>query len=389
MRHNRSLITAAAFGALALNGMTLTYIGTCLPAIQTYLGISIAEAGLLMATIQAGFTFFSLLAGILSDTLRRERIITAGCLLLSGASVLFCLLPSFLVNIGIIALMGAGIGCILSGTNTLLVGFYPARKGAILNIHHIFFGLGCLVGPLLAGYLIAHGSRWHLGFVIMSVLLALLAVLFFIAGGEYHPSSGKDVFGSEVSRLLKDRMFQVILLVNALAMGTQVTILLLGVTFLVEAKGCSLATAGITLSIFSAGIMLGRLLCSRLTMSIDHTTIILTLLWLQMVTLILAWYGETWLAVTAVGLSGLTFSGIYPTSLALSGALFHRVQGSALGILTTMGGIGSIILCWLTGYIADLTNINTGFSVMILACFMALLLFQVNHKALGRRESAG
>ncbi len=388
MLPNRSLMTGAAFAALALNGMTLSFIGTSLPAIQAFLGISIAQAGLLMATIQAGFTIFSLVAGILSDALRRERIVMTGCLLLSGASMLFCALPSFPVNIVIIACMGAGIGCIVSGTNSLLVGFYPTRKGTILNTHHVFFGLGCLVGPLFAGYLIAHGNGWRLGFVAMSAVLTLVGMLFFAAGGErYHPHN-VAVFGKEVGNLLKDKSFQIILLVNGLAIGSQVTILLLGVTFLIEAKGCSVSTAGITLSVFSAFIMLGRLVCSRLTMLLGHTTIILALLWLQLLTLVLAWYGGTWLAVVAIGLSGFTFSGIYPTSLALSGTLFPKVQGSALGILSTTGGLGSIVLCWLTAFVAGLTNLNTGFSVMILASFLALLVFQVNRSSLRSYESA-
>ena len=79
----------------------------------------------------------------------------------------------------------------------------------------------------------------------------------------------------------------------------------------------------------------------------------------------------------AIALSGFTFSGIFPTALALTGFLFPDVEGSALGILSTMGSLGSVVLFWLTGYVADLIDMDSGFMVMILACFSALVLFQI------------
>ncbi len=158
MVNTRSFLTLAAFLSLALNGMILTSLGTSLPAVQKFLSIDINQAGILMAVLQAGLTLFSLLAGILSDYCRRERILLAGCLLLCLATISFCTTDSYGVNVQLIFVMGAGIGCILSGSNTLLISLYPARKGSILNIHHVFFGLGSLLGPLLIGYLISHGK---------------------------------------------------------------------------------------------------------------------------------------------------------------------------------------------------------------------------------------
>ena len=195
------------------------------------------------------------------------------------------------------------------------------------------------------------------------------------------------LLGSQVGNLLKDRHFLVILAVCALAVGAQVTVMLLGVTFLIQAKQSTLSAAGSALSLFAVCMVLGRLACSRLTLSIRYSTIIITLLWLQAATLLLAWQGSGWFAILAIALSGFTFSGIFPTALALTGVLFPHVEGSALGILSTMGSLGSVVLCWLTGYVADLTDMGRGFMVIILACISALVLFQINYRVLNRRES--
>lgn len=389
MMKNRSLLTTAAFLALAINGLLLTYLGTCLPEVQKYLDIDISQAGKLMAVLQAGFTIFSLCAGILSDYYHRERILCGGCLLLGGASLFFCISTSYVINVILVFLMGAGIGCILSGSNTLLVTLYPDKKGTILNIHHIFFGLGSLVGPLLVAYLIAQKNMWREGFAGQALVLFLLSCYFLFSPKEQPSGQGRAGFSySQVKKLLKDNHFWTILVANGLAMGTQVTIMLLGVTFLLEAKGCSLTVAGTTLAVFSLFIMFGRLLCSRLTMVYRHSTIIFILLWLQLLTLCLAWLGNGWIAIFALALSGLGFSGVYPTMLALAGLYFPQVTGSALGILSTIGGLGSILLCWVTGYVASLTSMGRGFTVLVLACLTAVVLFGKNHNILCQRESA-
>ena len=386
MVDNRSMLTLAAFFSLALNGLVLTSMGTSLPLIQAYLGIDINQAGMLIAILQAGITIFSLIAGILTDHLRSDRILLSGCLLLGAASFAFCATTNYIANLPLVFVMGAGIGCILSGSNTLLINLYPVRKGRILNIHHIFFGLGSLAGPLLMGYLIVHGNLWREGFTAQAILLCLLATTFFYGGREKIQSQKKIQFFPQVQKLIKDRHFLVILLMNGLSMGTQVTILMLGVTYLIEEKMFTLPVASIALAAFSLCIMFGRLICSRLIMTLPHTTIILALLWLQLFMLSLSWYFHGWTAIVALAVSGLSFSGIYPTSLALTGALFPKVAGSALGILTTVGGLCCMLLSWLTAYTASLTDLGTGFIILILACLAALAVFQISYSALCQRE---
>lgn len=384
---NKAPVTTAAFVALALNGLTYAFMGTSLPAIQAHLEIGIEMAGTLMASFQTGVTAFSLIGGIMSDCIRRERILLAGCLLLCAGCLFLGAIASFAVTMIVVWCMGAGMGCILSGLNTLLVSLYPVRKGTILNIHHVFFGVGSLIGPLIMGYLITRGNQWREGFIGESVILLGLGVFFFFAGGKIPSTCKRSLLGSQVGNLLKDRHFLVILAVCALAVGAQVTVMLLGVTFLIQAKQSTLSAAGAALSLFAVCMVLGRLACSRLTLSIRYSTIIITLLWLQAATLLLAWQGSGWFAILAIALSGFTFSGIFPTALALTGVLFPHVEGSALGILSTMGSLGSVVLCWLTGYVADLTDMGRGFMVIILACISALVLFQINHRVLSRREA--
>lgn len=388
MINNRSLITSAAFFSLGINGLTFTFLGTSLPVIREYLNIGIEQAGHLMAMLQIGFTLFSLVGGVLSDSFRCERILMLGCLILGVSSLLFCTLPLFGFNLIIALIMGSGLGCILSGSNSLLIQLYPFRKGAILNIHHVFFGIGSLLGPLLMGYLIAGSMGWRSGYLGQGLILFLLAIVFFLTGREQPESLSRSKLTSHMSELIHDSEFKVILIVNSLTMGSQVALLLLGVTFLFETKGFSIFHAGIALSLYSVAMITGRLLCSRLVLRLRHATIIVILLWMQVTSLFFAWYSTGWIAFCSIVLCGFTISGIYPTSLALAGIFFPKVAGSALGLLSTVSGFGSIVICWLTAYVAGLTDMHMGFTVIVLACLIGLVLFQLRYRKLNEREDA-
>ncbi len=386
MSSKRFLVTTCAFTALALNGLTFTFIGASLPKVQADLMMSIATASIVMAFLQLGFSLFSLIAGILSDCIRSERILMIGCLLLGAGSFFFGLHTSHALNMIVALLMGAGLGCILSGSNTLLINLYPERKGAILNIHHVFFGVGSLLGPVMSSYLIHRELGWRPGFIGTTLFLVFLGGCFLIAGGQVPQRESNSAFKENVVQLFRDYQFVIILIVNTLAVGTQVAILLLGVTFLVEAKGSSLGMAGSALSFFALNMMIGRVICSRLTVITSHSFIVIVLLWLQVLCLVGAGLGTIWLAVVSLALSGMTISGVYPTSLALCGILFPEVKGSALGILTTMGGFGSMVLCWLIGQIAEVAGMSYGFFTLFLACVCALFVFQLNYRSLCTRE---
>jgi len=388
MKINMPLLTIASFTALGFNGLTFSFMGVSLPSIQTYLEITIEQAGTLMASLQTGFTIFTLLGGVFSDYFHREWILMAGCFLLCFGSLFLCIVPSYALGLLAVWFIGAGIGFILSGSNTLLVGLYPTRKGTILNVHHVFFSVGAIIGPALMGFLIIRGDHWRAGYIGAGIALLTLCLFFAFSQNKMAVNGGDSYQGNNgISNLLSEGKFMIILVVNFLTSGSLVVIMLFGAIFLIQAKQCSLGEAGAALSVFSIFMVVGRVACSRLTIRIKHASIVLVLLWLQVAMLLLIWLGSDWFALGGLAISGFTFSGTYPTLLALTSILFPQREGTALGLLSTMGGLGSITLCWLTGYVAGLTNIGIGFIVTILACSGALILFQIKYSALCRRET--
>jgi fucose permease len=379
MELNRTLITAGAFAALALNGMSFAFVGTSLPALRGFLSINVELAGNLMATFQAGFTLFTLAGGLMSDLMRRERVLLIGSLQLAVGAMLIGNWTAYVINLFIFFWFGMGAGLVLSGSNALLVGLYPGHKGLILNIHHVFFGLGSLVGPLIMGHLLSIGA-WLRGYQGLAAVSACVAVLFLWANNSRQITPVRRQFRSQVGGLLTAPNYLVLVGVSALAVGVQLALILLAVLYLTETKVLSIGMASTALSAFFVFLVLGRLICGRLSIYVGNAKIILVLLALQALTLFLIWRSTGAVSLVLVALNGLACSAIYPSLLALTSHLFKAVAGSALGILSTLAGLGSILICWLNGFVAQRTSVDAGFSILVAASCVALILFGLNFR---------
>jgi MFS transporter, FHS family, glucose/mannose:H+ symporter len=371
---NRLLITGATFSALSLVGMSYTFLGTSLPVARIFLNIEIERAGMLTAFLQLGFAITNIAGGILSDRMPREKVLAAGCVCLGFAAFLFGAWPLYSLNLLVATCMGIGAGLIQSGSNALLVGLYPERKGRILNLHHTLFALGSLIGPLIMGSLIARQMRWQYGFAGLGFSFLGLS-LFLVLAKSPKISAGAKVSLDQVGNLLRQRDFIVLILVCFLAIGAQFALLFFAVTYLKEAKGFSIGAASVGLSALLILLGVGRLTCGWLSTRIRNSKIILALLSFYLITLIVAWKGEGWVAGIGLIMTGLACSGIFPSLLALTGTLFHEVTGTALGILAMMSGLGGMSVCWITALISQRTTLGFGFITFILSSFVSLVLF--------------
>lgn len=386
MFDSRALITGAAFLASGLNGITFAFLGTSLPAMRAFMEIDFGQAGLFMAMMQAGLAVAALIGGLLSDIVRIEKVMMLGCLFLGGGSFFLGIGANFYTNLGMMALIGVGVGFAVSSSNALLVGMYQKRKGMILNVHHVFFGIGSLVGPLIMGSILVRDLRWQNAYSGLSLVMFGLFLVFSLVRLPASEQRGSSFSGNQVMALLADRFFLLITIIGALAIGTQFSVMLLAVSFLSEAKSISIANASIVLSLFFVGLVIGRLVCSRLSLYLCNSKILLFLTLFQAFMLLLVWLGDSRTSMVSVAFCGLACSGLYPCFLALTGTLYYRVSGTALGILTTTAGLGGIIICWLTGIVSEEANVQLGFIVPVLCSMIAFLVYTTIYRPLCSEE---
>jgi hypothetical protein len=172
---SRRWVTVAVLLALIVAAFEGTVVTTAMPTIVRDLGQ--AE---LFPWVFASFLLTStvgvLLCGRLADTVGRKPVFLGGMALFLLGSVLCGLAPSLGWLVAFRALQGMGAGAIQPIAMTIVSDLYELRERA--KMQGLFtgtWGTSSLVGPLLGGFLAAHGS-WRLVFWV-NVPVGLLAAL--------------------------------------------------------------------------------------------------------------------------------------------------------------------------------------------------------------------
>ncbi len=373
MVRNRILISTATFTSLSLLGFTFAFVGTLLPVMKLFFQINLSSAGLIIVTIQIGYAVFCFLGGIIANALGKVKTLMTGCLCLAIGSLLLGFYPIFWINLFILSLMGIGCGMIFISSNTLIIELFPTKRGTFLNVHHLCFAAASFTGPLIIGCILSSNLKWQFAFKGLSAMSFLLFLLFTVTQTD-HPSKTTRTNDYPVYYLLKNRVFRPLAVTGLLIIGAQFAVMYLAVTFLIEAKGFSITSAVWILSLFFLLLALGRIICSVLAAQMANTIILLFLFISTAVFLLLSWVSSGITSGIFLALTGLGFSGVFPGLLALTSLILpERLKGSALGVLSMLGGLGGVILAYITTSIAQRVGLYSGFLVIpAIAAFAAI-----------------
>jgi len=345
MVKNHILISTATFASLSLLGFTFTFVGALLPVMKSFFQINLSSAGLITITIQIGYAVFCFLGGMIANALGKAKTLMTGCLCLAIGSLLLGFYPIFCINLIILSLIG--IGCILSSN-----------------------------------------LKWQFAFKGLSAMSFLL-FLFFAVTQTNHPLKITRSNDYPVHYLLKNRVFKPLAVTGFLIVGSQFAVMYLAVTFLVEAKGFSITSAVKVLSLFFLFLALGRLICSALAVQMANTKILLFLFISAAVFLLLSRVTSGITSGIFLALTGLGFSGVFPGLLALTSLILpERLAGSALGVLSMLGGLGGVILAYITTTIAQRAGLYSGFLVIPAIAAFAAIFFMIHFNKYFKMELA-
>ena len=253
-------------------------------------------------------------------------------------------------------------------------------------MHHMFSAFGCLISPLIVGFLLSRQMKWQYGYE--GVGIALLALALIVLCGVRIPwGKSKNEFEiAAISRLVRRKNFALLVFVAFLAMGTQFSLIYLSVTFLKEAKGFSVVVASAVLSAFFVGMIFGRLICGWLASHTANARITTILLASLILSCYIAWRGAGWISALGVAMAGLAVSGISPSLLAVTGEFYREMAGTAMGVLLMMSGFGGMFFCWLTAQVSQKTDPGFGFVVPLASALLAFALFLIPYRDFLRGE---
>jgi fucose permease len=248
---------------------------------------------------------------------------------------------------------------------------------------HAFFGVGALVGPALAAWVL-ESMRWTAVWLILGFASIILIGLFLLANkgaGSARDSqlpelaprspSGHGLFGAAI----RCRGVQYGSLFLAVYVGLEIGVGTWAFTYLVGHLHQTAMLAGYTVSGYWLGLTAGRFLISPASIRLGITPAATSFGCLAGVAAssLLVWASPA-AALAAVGfvLLGFFLAPLFPTAMAMAPRLASpRLAATAIGVMNGASVLGGSFFSWLSGAVAQGAGVWT---LMPIALGLALLL---------------
>ena len=367
---NRALYLVCAL-LMVLLGISDTLRGVFTPLFTEVYGFSMSQIGLIVSISYLGNLACLLCGGFILDKIGRKKAIAAFALalalselLLLGGREYLILAVGFFLALGISTLLNTAI-------NLISDSFSSTRSLMLLNALFFIQGIGTSGSQLIFSRFSASTAAWNAVLISIAVLLVPIAIVVSRMKIEAAPES--DVCHKDKGH---GSIRTMVLVLITLSLGFYMIaehgitnyLIMYGTGYL----GISAASAGLSLSLFSAGIMTGRLLLGNLADRIGAEKMILASLILSAGLSSLA-FGTAFLPL--LFLVGFSASIVYPTTV----SVIRRYVPDSLGARATTVAVSAasildIIFNAVFGHAIDVSGYGFSMPVLCIAFGTAAVL---------------
>ena len=392
---------ALSYLTFVLVGVNAGVGGVVLPAQMADYGVDRTTIGITFFTFSAGFMLASGVTGPLLHALGFRWALVAGGAAFVVGGLWMATRPPLVGLIAVQVLAGLGIGTTESVLNTHLTTL--PGSNVLLGRLHAFFGVGALLGPVLATWTLRSFPWTTVAFITAAPFIPVVAafVLTHRDAGEVHsrqapsPGTPQGAASEHHSRALGivARQPAVVLAAVFLAVyvGLEISVGNWGFSYLVGERHSSDVVAGNAVSGFWLGLTLGRFVISpvaeRLGWTLGRTTT--ACLAGVVATSLLIWTAPP-AAVATVGLGVLGFclGPLFPTTMAVMPLVTARRHvPAAIGLLNGVSVLGSSGLPWIAGALTQGVGLWTLFPFVALLAVVQLLLWRPLVARIGTAEA--
>ena len=324
----------------------------------------------------AAYASGSLGGGIVTERLGRRRILVLAAILLGLGLTALGTGPTWAFVLVAAVPAGFGAGAIDGGINGLILDLFPATRGRALNTLHLFYSVGALSSPLIVGRLVEAGVAWQtlvLGTAAMTIPIGLLFALVAMPHGRHDTG---PIVGESRGAGLAFRLPLVALgIAIACYVASEIGVSSWLVRFLNDAP-LTVATTG--LSLFWAGLALGRLVSARFSDRFDHlqyATVSALVASGAIIGAVLV--PSTGVSIALFAVVGFAAGPVFPLIIAIGGERHPGRSAAVSGFLTAAAVVGGVVYPPIMGFLSvnvGLTVAMLGTAVLGFACVTALLL---------------
>lgn len=349
-------------------GAIVFSFGPCLTSMADTFAVPVGRLGLIFTLYAVGLIPSVLLNGYLSEVMGRRRLQIGTMGVMAVGCALFGVAASvggprgFSFALGVMVLLGYGGGGIEAVTNVLVTDDNQPAPAFALNATHAFFAIGAVLSPLAVSLLLRSGLPWQWVFFGGA---ALLAVLMFVLLPQHMPRAvSAPVPPLAAVGLLRSPLVLLLFAAIALYVGAEVGLSAWVSPLMETVLDTRRDVAGLSVSVFWALMIVGRLAVSPLSLRWRTTRLLFALALGSTISSAAVAYAATPVhCFVATGLAGLFMSGIFALVLVDASRNFPERIGSVFGIIMAGVGVGSLVIPAAMGWISEAAGMRAAMLV--------------------------
>ena len=341
---------------LAVGSFSVIGASANAPLLSSALGLSEVGIGAIASVAYVGAMSSARVSGRITDRRGPAVVIIAGLVLMAlGDGIALSAFHASVLYLGIVV-VGLGYGAINPSTTVVSNPRSAKRRGLVMSIKQSGVPLGGVAaGALVPTVGLAFG--WRAAFALALTLCLALALFVWVRGGyRAQPLSlGVKPRARSGRKLALPWGYSFGLLIA----GVQVSMFAFTAVYLVDARGMSIARAGLGVSILLVGGVAGRLFWGWLSDVFFHRRLLVLqgaalLGAVSIVSLVVAPEALVPLALVAIGVSSVGWNGVYIAAVA-EAVEPHRM-GAVTGTSLALINFGAIVTPLLIGVLVNLSG---------------------------------
>jgi MFS transporter, FHS family, glucose/mannose:H+ symporter len=280
------------------------------------------------------------------------------------------------------------IGVIAIQTNELLLTSKIENKDRLVTIAFTFWPLGALVAPIVSSSMVNKNIYWKYIYIIFAIILLFILLSYILINNlktyNKNITRTEKISFKEIFAVRKKNIILMIMVFSLIFFALSETIVYSwSPTFFRTERMFSIETAGILLSLYWIGVIIGRIIISIIAGRINSNKILLIFSIINLGLLFCLFSIDAKNIILIIMLvTGLGLSGIFPLLITKGSTLYNKGKGILLTLLSGSASIGGAVSPFITKIIVSKFNITLSvyfaiiYTIILIIFFITAMLYE-------------
>lgn len=318
-------------------------------------GIGTGDLNLIFTFFIVGSVLGQLTSVLYNKKFKPLTIIVTGFIILIPVTIVLSMTSRLYAFYGLYLICGYILGTIWLQANQNILRSRIKNKDRLITIGVSFYPIGALISPYISFILVDRGYDWRYIYYLLIFLILLTLFLYlsitkkmkYLVLEPEKKVSLKKVF----SYRSKNIVFILIVVMLLFYTMSETVIATWAPTFFRSERSFSVGEAAFLISLFWAGILIGRVITGILAGRIKTNYLILLLSLLSLATIIILYFSQSKNSnLVIMVLVGIGYSSIFPLLISSGSTVYKSGRGILLTILFASANLGVAMAPYLTRF---------------------------------------